>query len=214
MKKISFITTLFLCSNSFATSPYVVLEAQDNNFSYESPNDLGFNINPDEYYKNELRGGAISLGIKANDSLSVEVGYFKGEDTMYNNNTNLYYTDGPMKDEQLTTISKIGVDLISLDTLNYYRPDNTNISIFGLLGISYSKFEFNERFNDGSTYSDKESGLGVSMGFGFSYKLSDNFSLRTKAKYTILNDIKPTRINGISEVKDIFRFGAGLRVDF
>ncbi len=213
MKKLIILLSLLFSGKAYA-SPYIAIEMQDNNLNYKSPSNFSFHIDPNKFYQKEMRNPSIHLGYEVSDLLSMEVGIVKGEERKDNNNTGLVYTSGPLNGQSLKTSSEIKALLISFDSIYSYQVPETNFIPFGILGVTYADFSFKESFNDGSTYSDDEQGLGINLGFGLAYKFNQHFSLRLKAKYTLLNDIKPTSINGVGEVKDVVRFGAGFKVTF
>lgn len=80
------------------------------------------------------------------------------------------------------------------------------------MGVTIAEFEFEESLNDGSFASDIKTGFGVNLGLGSVYKIDDNVSIRLRAKYILLNGIKPTKVGGVGEVENMFTLGLGFQV--
>lgn len=210
MKKLSTILLLATLSTS-ANAAYLGTDMQFNNLSYKNPTST-LPIKADDYYNNKSSTLNIFLGTDLSPNFSIEAGFSNSKKRMSNDNTGLNYTSGALNGQALTTKSTISAKLLTFDTIQRYQVKETDFEISTILGITLAEFTFKESFNDGSTYSDKERGFGINLGLGGNYKIDDNASIRLRAKYTLLNGIEPSKINGIGEVENIFSVGIGFQV--
>jgi opacity protein-like surface antigen len=212
MKKIiTFILLSNLITAKLLASPYMGIDLKHKTLSYTDPS-VGVRVESDDYYKKDLLSLSPFVGYELNDNISIELSYFTDNTSKANNNTGLYYISGDLAGSPLKTRSNIDLNLISLDLIQS-KEINKDFSLLGIIGLSHANFSFKEYWNDKSTYSAKENSLGLNLGLGLTHKLNEKISLRTKAKYTLLNNINPSNINGIGKVDNILTLQIGVKID-
>jgi opacity protein-like surface antigen len=214
MKKVILPTLLLISNISYAKTHYVGLEYQANNLSYESPSNSVTTINPDDYYESDISDLGYIVGYQIDDKKSIEFNYSQLEESKTNNNTGLVYGSGALVGQDVVTTSNIELKSYSIDFLPSYNIQDTYFSIDGIIGVSYLDFKLDESFNDGTNKTDSEKGFGVNLGFGASYNLNDKYVMFARFKYSQLQDIKPTNLDGINEIENISKLSAGFLYKF
>lgn len=214
MKKLASIGLgLSLISGSAIASPfYAGLEGQFQEFKYEDTSNLPFSIEADDYYKKNMITPNVFGGYNINKRVAIELGYSWGSADKTNNDTGLVYASGPLNGQALTTSTTIDVKTLSLDGVFTQPLALSNFNVLGLVGISYNQFDLKESYNDGSSLSDKDRGLGISAGLGVSYDINESIAIRSKVKYTHLDSIEPS-VNGLDSIDNIISISFGAKID-
>jgi hypothetical protein len=209
-KKLITIALLLSPLTSYAKPHYIGLEYQSNNLSYKAPNNSVVSVEPDDYYESNLSDLAFLAGYKINNQLSIEASYLDSKEGKTNDNTGLVYSTGALTGQSVIITTEVKLKSYSLNIHPTYYIKGTNFSLFGILGISYLKFKFNESFNDGTSNISTEDSFNPNIGFGVDYKMNNQYSVLMKMKYTPIDNIKPINLDGVNEVSNLTNISVGI----
>ena len=150
-----------------------------------------------EALKKPANGFAVSGGLKFHEMLSAEVSYQQGFKARKN-------VDGIKTENKL---SVIGFDLIA------NTPQDSNFEFLGSLGVGYYRLKYT--FDDGAKHSGRNSRIGVRMGLGGQYFVTDHIALRGMVRYNLVK-MKGDRKDwqDLGALKRAIDFAVGTRIYF
>jgi len=152
--------------NQYAQSvlgPYLGLDYAYSSYKFKKVDDGAGNRV--DALKGVSNGFEVSGGLKFHDLLSGEISYqqsFKARKDV-----------AGIKTEQ--KMSVIGFDLIA------NTPRESNFEFLGSLGVGYYKLDY--MFNDGEEYKGHSGRIGVRLGLGGQYYMTDHIAVRAMARY-------------------------------
>lgn len=141
-------------------------------------------IDYSEYFPEIYNNFNIFAGFNINERASIEVSFFHQEKEKANNNSNEYVYDGKTA-QSSATLQIISVDMV----LNTPVIDDL-MDLNLIIGGSAVSFKTESDFYSDGVYSDTVSedhlDFGIDIGFGVDTKISENLSIRTIVKGTML----------------------------
>ena len=181
MKKLLLASTIALCAVSAHANDIKPVLGLDYVYS-----DIGLKNGWEYVAEDKYSSFNLSAGFKAGKYVGMEA-FFQhsnkrdGVDTIY----------GPLQ----TSFYALGADTIG------YLPIQEKLNLLGSIGFGY--YDVTAELAD---IEDSENGLGVRLGAGVQYDLTDNVALRSMARY-----VKPV---GFDTMDDIMEVSAGIRFSF
>lgn len=136
--------------------------------------------------ENKYNSFNLSAGFKAGKYVGMEA-FFQHSDKK----DGTYTMYGPIQ----TSFYALGADMIG------YLPIQEKLNLLGTVGFGYYNVKA-----ELAHYEESENGLGIRLGTGVQYDLTDNIALRTVARY-----VKPV---GFDTIDDIMEVSAGIRFNF
>lgn len=198
MKKHLLLSLLLLTSLNNANAKsgfYAGIDIQRQNLQLKTDEvELGdgsiFKPSISKFYETKSYNPNLFLGYNLNKNLDIELGYSMSNEDKKNNSTGLYLVDVSGNLYNFNTKSNIKTQNIALDIKPSYQIDGNN-SIYGILGLTYLKFELKEIFYANSikleTTKNSKNIIAPTVGFGYKLKINDDFSVRSQFKYSYLN---------------------------
>ncbi len=154
-------------SNAPVVRPYIGLD-----FVY-SMNDIDYaysGLELDSYVEDDLGAGALSLGLKVNQNVGIEVFYQQSEEAEK--------TTGAVETQY--EYKAYGLDLVG------YLPVARAFDLLGTVGIGYYDLEMTGHDRT-YIYDLSDDGLGFRVGVGGQINLTDNWGVRVMARYVNLD---------------------------
>jgi len=155
-----------------------------NNYSSNINAGGGNFLNGNSFIQDSLNGGNIHIGKNFNKNFGIELGYFRTENKSKNIpiNTTIGSNGAPL----VTTVAlstKVKLQGVTLDGMAYLPlGDSNKFNLIGTAGVSWIRGDSKLATEFGSA-SGNESELGLRVGAGAEFNITNNINFRGIARY-------------------------------
>lgn len=184
--------------------PYIGLDVATTKMDFGSDDWMVDNYNGGyEYFDNKNEALSFVVGAKINKNFGIEAFYQKSEE---NEKKNIWDVgNAEVIEEDKLSYTAMGVDAIA------YMPISQELELLASLGLGQYDFESSYEHSIigyGSVGGEKKDfdSLGIRVGVGAQYNITNNLALRGMARYIKMNDDE--------YVKSLTEFSLGLRYMF
>ncbi len=161
--------------------------------------DAGMKDNADVVYETKYNSFKFDLGAKLNKNFGLEVFYQQsGEEDKKHATASILGANAEIS----TEFKAYGVDVIG------YLPLTDKLE--GLGSVGFAKYDFEAEYNLIGVAKEKqdEDNVGIRLGLGLQYNLTDNVAVNGMARYVKIDD------SDSDVVEDITEFSIGARYSF
>lgn len=199
-----------LLSNPAYSNPYLGLEFQNNKLSYNDSVISNINIKAKDYYESDFKNFAAYVGYSFDSNFALELSLSQLSDSKENNNTGLFTNPSltPITTKTDTTLTNLTLDSI------FSYPITHKTSVLGIAGVSLIQGEFNENYNVFDPVEDKIIGYALGLGTGIKYNITNDFAVRAKIKYSKVEGLDSSKLNGHDGVDNIFTSSLGFQIEY